>query len=110
MERVEFLKQMREMTETAEGDGVDIQAVYERAENLGMPVLPGEWVDGIEDAYKQAMAMEPGQPVPGDLADRAVYHYYPPVEQVQAWIDEAGLAIEEEGLGSEWHHLMTRKK
>ena len=95
-------------TETAAGDGVDIEAVYARAKGLGLPVVPGEWVDEIDEAYEQAMALE--GPVPGDLADRAVYHYYPRVEQVRAWIDQAGLAIEEEGLGSGWHHFLTRKK
>ena len=95
-------------TETAEGDNVDIEAVYERAKSLGLPVVPGEWVDGIDDAYEQAMAL--GQPVPGDLSDRAVYHYYPPLEQVRTWIDQAGLAIEEEGMGSGWHHFVARKR
>lgn len=95
-------------TETAVGDEVDLEAAYERAKSLGLPVVRGEWVDEIDDAYEQAMA--PGQPVPGDLADRAVYHYYPPVEQVRVWIDQASLAIEEEGLGSGWHHFMASKK
>jgi hypothetical protein len=40
----------------------------------------------------------------------AVYHYYPPVEQVREWIDPAGLTIAEEGLGSGWQHFLTSKK
>jgi hypothetical protein len=39
-----------------------------------------------------------------------VYHYYPPLEQVRAWIDQAGLTIEEEGGGSAWYHILARKK
>jgi 2-polyprenyl-3-methyl-5-hydroxy-6-metoxy-1,4-benzoquinol methylase len=97
-------------TETADSDEVDIEVVYERAKSLGLPVVYGEWVDEISDAYEQVMAMAPGQPVPGNLADRAVYHYYPPVQQVRVWIDLAGLEIEEEGLGSGWHHFVVSKK
>jgi hypothetical protein len=95
-------------TDTAEVDEVDVAAAYERARKCGLPVVLGEVVDGIDEAYEQVKTL--GQPVPGDLADRAVYHYFPPVEQVRAWIDQAGLAIEEEGMGSGWHHFLTRKK
>ena len=95
-------------TDTAVEDKVDLAAVYERAKARGLPVVFGEWVNGIEEAYEQAMAL--GESVPGDLADRAVYHYYPPLEQVRAWIDQAGLTIEEEGAGSAWYHILARKK
>lgn len=95
-------------TATAETDNVDVEAVYERAKASGLPVVYGEWVDEIDAAYAQAKAMD--QPLPVDLADRAVYHYYPPLEQVRAWIDQAGLAIEEESMGNGWHYFLTRKK
>jgi SAM-dependent methyltransferase len=94
--------------DTAVVDEVDLAAAYARARKEGLPVVPGEWVAGIDEAYAQVKELE--QPLPGDLADKAVYHYYPPVEQVRAWIDQAGLAIEEEGLGSAWHHFLARKK
>jgi hypothetical protein len=54
-------------------------------------------------------AKVPG-PMPDDVSDRAVYHYHPSLEQVRAWIDQAGLVIEEEGAGSELHHFVVRKK
>jgi hypothetical protein len=38
--------------------------------------------------------------VPDELADSAVYHYHPSPEQVQTWVSQAGLAIEEEGTVS----------
>lgn len=88
-------------------------ASYERVKASGLPVVPGEGVEGIYEAYEQMITLHtkaPGQPVPGDLADRAVYHYYPPLVQVRAWIDQAGLVIEEEGAGSELHHFVARKK
>ena len=37
----------------------------------------------------------------GEQADIAAYDYYPPLEKVWEWIDQAGLAIEEEGAGSD---------
>ena len=93
-------------TDTAVLDEVDVAVAYERARKCGLPVVPGEAVDGIDEAYEQVTRL--GQPVPGDLSDRAVYHYFPPVEQVRIWIDQAGLAIEEEGMGSAWQHFLTR--
>ncbi|HOU11535.1 MAG TPA: hypothetical protein PKZ84_00315 [Anaerolineae bacterium] len=48
--------------------------------------------------------------VPDELTDRAVYHYYPPLDKVRAWIAQAGLAIEEEGAGSGFHHFVVRKR
>lgn len=86
----------------------EVEAAYERAKERGLPVVLGEVVDGVDDAYERARV--PGQPVPVGLADRAVYHYYPSLEQVRAWIDQAGLAIEEEGMGSGYHHFVARKK
>jgi hypothetical protein len=42
--------------------------------------------------------------------DRSVYHYYPQLDQVRAWIDQAGLVVEEEGAGNELHHFVARKR
>jgi len=95
-------------TDTAMGDGVDVAAVYERSRKRGLPVVLGEWVDEIYEAYDQVMKL--GEALPDDLSNRAVYHYFPPVEQVRAWIAQAGLVIEDEGMGSEWQHFLTRKK
>jgi 2-polyprenyl-3-methyl-5-hydroxy-6-metoxy-1,4-benzoquinol methylase len=92
--------------DTAEAE--ELAAAYERARESGLPVVPGEVVDEIANAYERAKTL--GQPVPGDLADQAVYHYYPPLEQVRVWIDQAGLAIEEEGAGSGYHHFVAQKK
>jgi hypothetical protein len=82
---------------------------------MGLPVLFGEVADRVEEAYEQAMALEPSL-IPNELADRAVYHYHPPLEQVRTWLRQAGLAIEEEQTGSafeDWygyHHLIASKK
>jgi SAM-dependent methyltransferase len=82
----------------------DLEGYYERAKASGLPVVFGEVAD--ESAY--AWAME--QPdVSDEQADIAVYHYYPPLEKVREWIDHAGLAIEEEGAGSGFHHFLVRK-
>jgi hypothetical protein len=48
--------------------------------------------------------------VSGELADVTVYHYYPAQAQVQAWIEQAGLVIEEKGLGNGYEHYMVRRK
>ena len=77
---------------------------YERGKASGLPILYGEVAD--EEAYRLAME----QPeVSDELADLAVYHYYPRLEQVRAWIDQAGLEVEEEGAGGGFHHFVVRK-
>ena len=83
----------------------DLEAYYERAKASGLPVVFGEVVD--EAAFEQAMEQTA---VSDELTDRAVYHYYPPLEKVREWIDQAGLAIEEEGAGSGFHHFVVRKR
>ena len=81
----------------------DLEAVYQRAKAHGLPVVYGEVAD--EAIQQQAKEME----VP-DEGNDPVYHYYPPLEQVRAWIDQAGLAIEEDGAGSGFHHFLLKKK
>jgi cyclopropane fatty-acyl-phospholipid synthase-like methyltransferase len=89
----------------AEAADFDLEAYYERAKAMGLPVVFGEVAD--EAAYQSAME----QPeVSGKQADIAVYHYYPPLEKVHEWIAQAGLAIEEEGAGSGVHHFVVKKE
>jgi SAM-dependent methyltransferase len=83
----------------------DLKAHYERAKASGLPVVFGEVAD--EAAFDWAMEHPE---VSDEQTDIAVYHYYPPLAQVRAWIDQAGLAIEEEGAGSGFHHFVARKK
>jgi hypothetical protein len=45
----------------------------------------------------------------GEPADVAVYHYYPSPEQVRTWLGEARLAIEENGTGNGYEHIVVRK-
>lgn len=88
-------------------DGVDLHLVYARARERGLPVVLGEWVDELEESYAQARALGPD--TPDGVADRSVYHYYAPIEQLRAWIDQSGLVVEEEGAGSGWHHFLARR-
>jgi 2-polyprenyl-3-methyl-5-hydroxy-6-metoxy-1,4-benzoquinol methylase len=92
--------------EVAEWD--EVREAYERARALGLPVVFGEVVDKVDAAYAQAAALD-WQAISGEQADPAVYHYYPPPEQVRAWLDQTGLAIEEEGTGDGYAHLLARK-
>ena len=86
----------------------EVGEAYERAKALGLPVVFGEVVDDIDAAYPQALALD-CQAISGEQADPAVYHYYPRPEQVRAWLDQAGLAIEEEASGDWYRHLLARK-
>ena len=40
-----------------------------------------------------------------DMRDK----YHPSLEQVRAWVGQAGLVIEEEGTGNWYEHFVVRK-
>ena len=86
----------------------EVKASYERAKAIGLPVVFGELADQVQSSYER-MKAHIAQGKPGTLADLEVYHYYPPLEQVRAWLEEAGLAIEEEGTGLWYQHFIARK-
>jgi 2-polyprenyl-3-methyl-5-hydroxy-6-metoxy-1,4-benzoquinol methylase len=79
-----------------------MESSYQRAQALGFPVVYGEVVDELEAAYAQAVAG-------GPVLDASVYHFHPPLQQVRAWVSQAGLTIIEVGTGSEYHHILARK-
>jgi 2-polyprenyl-3-methyl-5-hydroxy-6-metoxy-1,4-benzoquinol methylase len=89
-------------------DWEEVREAYERATALGLPVVLGEVVDKLDAACGQVLTLE-GQEITGELADPAVYHYHPSLEQVRAWLDRAGLAIEEEGTGDIYAHFLATK-
>jgi SAM-dependent methyltransferase len=92
-----------------EADEVDeLQAAYERAKAQGLPVVYGEVADQVDELYE--MVRESGlSALPDELADFAVYHYCPSLEQVRAWLDQAGFTVEEEGTGKWYQHFVVRK-
>jgi hypothetical protein len=69
----------------------------------------GEIVDQLDDAYMSVEGQD-AQAISGEQSDAAVYHYYPQLDQVRAWFAQAGLEIEEEGVGDGYTHLLARKK
>lgn len=84
----------------------ELEAHYQRARDRGLPVEFGELVDEVDTALEQIGTS--GHQVPANLADRAVYHYYPALEQVRAWVAQAGFSIEEEGTGDGYQHFIVR--
>jgi SAM-dependent methyltransferase len=38
------------------------------------------------------------------------YHYYPPLEQVAAWVRDAGLEHREDGTGDDYYHLLASRR
>jgi 2-polyprenyl-3-methyl-5-hydroxy-6-metoxy-1,4-benzoquinol methylase len=90
-------------------DTNELEAAYERAKSLGLPVVFGELVDEVDTAYESVKALGIFE-VPGDIADKSVYHYYPSFEQLRTWMGAAGLVIEAEGSGDGYQHLVVRKK
>lgn len=66
-------------------DEDDIERAFEQGQDLGLPVVYGEWIN--DD----------------------VYHYYPSMSQVKEWLQKAGFELVEEGEGDGYHHFVTRK-
>jgi len=89
-------------------DWDEVRESYERARAQGLPVVFGEVADKIDASYAQVNAQD-WQAISGEQSDPAAYHFYPSLAQVHQWLDLAGLAIEEEGAGDGYAHLLTRK-
>jgi SAM-dependent methyltransferase len=63
----------------------------------------------IERAWQEGKRL--GLPVVwGEVAHEGGYHYYPPVERVRAWLEEAGFAVIGEASGDGYHHFLARKQ
>ncbi len=90
-------------------DWDEVQQSYERARAQGLPVVFGEMAEEVDAAYLKITELG-WQAIAGEQAEHAVYHYYPSLEQVRAWLDQAGLVIEEEGTGVWYAHIITKKK
>jgi SAM-dependent methyltransferase len=88
-------------------DADEVEKAYERAKALGLPVVFGEVVDGVDEAYEEVITL--GEPLSGGRADAAVYHYHPSLEQVRAWIGQMGLTIEEEATGNGYEHFLASR-
>jgi cyclopropane fatty-acyl-phospholipid synthase-like methyltransferase len=86
----------------------EIKASFERAQALGLPVVYGEVADQVDEIMARLQALD--RPVkPEDMLDQSVYHFHPSLEQVRTWLEQAGLAVEEQGTGNEYEHFLVRK-
>jgi len=99
------------MTVDAENEEEDREA-FERAKAMGLPVVMGEIVYELDEAYDEAMSMDPLElkKLDYDRLDHTVYHYHPSIRQVQAWSEEAGFVVEEEARGEGYEHFLLRKR
>jgi cyclopropane fatty-acyl-phospholipid synthase-like methyltransferase len=64
----------------------ELKAAFARGQHLGWPLVYGE------------------------LADEEVYHYYPSIEQVKEWLQQARFVVQQEGEGDLYHHFIVRKE
>ena len=63
----------------------EIDNAFAAYRKLGLPVVYGEWVP------------------------EGRYHYYPTIEQVKEWIQQAGFRLIDETVGDEYHHFLVQK-
>ncbi len=85
----------------------ELETAYARALAKGLPVVYGEVADAVDEAYARAVAHPY---IREEVTDASVYHYVPPLEQVQTWLEQAGLAVEEVGTSSDgYYHILARK-
>ena len=66
-------------------DADEVKAAFQQAQESGLPVVYGEWIND------------------------EVYHYYPSMSQVREWLQQSGFEVVEEGEGDGYHHFVTRK-
>lgn len=66
-------------------DPKEIKAAFEKGQQMGLPVVQGEWVH------------EGG------------YHYFPSIIQVKRRVNEAHLNILDETAGDDYHHFIARR-
>ncbi len=92
--------------------GEDDRTAFERGKAMGLPVVMGEIVDELDEAYSEAMGMDPLKlnTLSYDRQDHAVYHYHPSIERVHQWTSQAGLVILEEENTEEYEHLLLCKE
>jgi 2-polyprenyl-3-methyl-5-hydroxy-6-metoxy-1,4-benzoquinol methylase len=95
----------------------DYGEAYERARAMGLPVIYGEEVDELDEAFAEVMEhdwVDPSWKVTGERLDNSVYHYHPSVQQTRDWLVQEGFTIEEEFRGTgymeEYMHVLARKK
>jgi ubiquinone/menaquinone biosynthesis C-methylase UbiE len=64
----------------------------------------------LERVFAEATAS--GLPaVPGELTSPGGgYHYYPPLDQVAAWVRDAALESPEDGIGDDYYHLLVSRR
>lgn len=63
----------------------EIQKAFAAGQELGLPIVYGEWVS------------EGG------------YHYYPQIEQVRGWIEQARFRLVAEAVGDDYHHFLVQR-
>lgn len=90
-------------------DSEEVNAAYERSRAMSLPVQYGEVADNVEASYQQVMTLRSSDIKP-EIADVAVYHYHPAREQVRTWLEEAGLVLEDQGMGQWYEHLIVIRK
>jgi hypothetical protein len=64
-----------------------IRAAFAEGQHLGLPVVHGE----------------------AEWLDDGGYHYYPEMEQVRAWVAQAGFDVIDEQADEEYHHYVVQK-
>ncbi len=89
-----------------EADPAEVSAAYQRALSQGLPVVPGELVDEVDESFSRVTGLD-WQALQGNVADNAVYHYYPSREQVAEWLRGAGLVVQSEALGDGYRHFLV---
>ncbi len=89
----------------------DYRESYQRALAMGLPVVYGEVVDELDDAYREAMEHDWRNPtwvIDGERLDHSVYHYHPSMPQVRQWLAQAGFTLLEESTGDDYAHYLAR--
>lgn len=87
-----------------------LEESFEKAKAKGLPVVFGEVVADLDETFEKVMKTKKGEVPDSELADKAVYHFYPSVKQVEEWLEQKEFVVVEKGIGKWYMHFLVRKK
>jgi SAM-dependent methyltransferase len=73
----------------------DIEDSFAEGRQMGLPVIYGETEWLTEGGYHWGQG--------------GCYHYYPEIEQVKSWVQQAGFQLSQDQVEAEYHHFLVRK-
>jgi cyclopropane fatty-acyl-phospholipid synthase-like methyltransferase len=87
-----------------------INNFHRALKSKGLLYFTVELIDANERAHAYREGQRQGLPVvEGEYAHEGFYHYYPALEQVRTWLNEASFSLIAEGEGDDYQHFLAQR-